>query len=340
MTLGERLTELRKKKNLSQEDVAEKLNVTRQTVSKWELDQSTPDFDKVIPICKLYNITSEELLTGRKADTNNDDIEYSLMTDEEIKKKTAIAISISVGLFILSVIWIIIGGLFMRILSYVKTGMIEPYVFNWQNPQNGNGPVWFLIALLYAKIITGCMVKSKLPEFVLFVCSIAIGYIGATYQMPLLMDEGMAALPLYYTGKYLFPYLGDIIKKWWVNIIGICVWGAFMTTQLYYNIGPVHGLYNPYYLLAILGAMFVFIPFMTLSKMLVNIKPLIALGEMTLEVMLIHTFICHVTAVLLNRLFVVGSGIWICSFLFFYVVIVFLSYYVSIFLKKYIPVLF
>ena len=37
MTLGERLTELRKKKNLSQEDVAEKLNVTRQTVSKWEL---------------------------------------------------------------------------------------------------------------------------------------------------------------------------------------------------------------------------------------------------------------------------------------------------------------
>ena len=239
-----------------------------------------------------------------------------------------------------AVIWIIIGGLFMRILSYVKTGMIEPYVFNWQNPQNGNGPVWFLIALLYAKIITGCMVKSKLPEFVLFVCSIAIGYIGATYQMPLLMDEGMAALPLYYTGKYLFPYLGDIIKKWWVNIIGICVWGAFMTTQLYYNIGPVNGLYNPYYLLAILGAMFVFIPFMTLSKMLVNIKPLIALGEMTLEVMLIHTFICHVTAVLLNRLFVVGSGIWICSFLFFYVVIVFLSYYVSIFLKKYIPVLF
>ena len=104
MTLGERLTELRKKQNLSQEDVAEKLNVTRQTVSKWELDQSTPDFDKIIPICKLYSITSEELLTGRKADANNDNIEYSLMTDEEIKKKTAIAISTSVGLFILSVI--------------------------------------------------------------------------------------------------------------------------------------------------------------------------------------------------------------------------------------------
>ena len=123
MTLGERLTELRKKKNLSQEDVAEKLNVTRQTVSKWELDQSTPDFDKVIPICKLYNITSEELLTGRKADTNNDNIEYSLMTDEEIKKKTAIAISISVGLFILSVIWIIIGSSIDFISGEVLVGI-------------------------------------------------------------------------------------------------------------------------------------------------------------------------------------------------------------------------
>lgn len=123
MTLGERLTELRKKQNLSQEEVAEKLNVTRQTVSKWELDQSTPDFDKIIPICKLYSITSEELLTGRKADANNDNIEYSLMTDEEIKKKTAIAISTSVGLFILSVIWIIIGSSIKFISEEVLVGI-------------------------------------------------------------------------------------------------------------------------------------------------------------------------------------------------------------------------
>lgn len=114
MTLGERLTELRKKKNLSQEEVAEKLNVTRQTVSKWELDQSTPDFDKIVPICKLYNISSEELLTGRKADSNNDDQSYNLMTDQEINKKTAKAICESVALFILSVVWILIAESFNK----------------------------------------------------------------------------------------------------------------------------------------------------------------------------------------------------------------------------------
>ena len=48
MSLGERLLDLRKKKGLSQEEIAGLLDVSRQTVSKWETDQSTPDFDKII----------------------------------------------------------------------------------------------------------------------------------------------------------------------------------------------------------------------------------------------------------------------------------------------------
>ena len=123
MTLGERLTDLRKKKGLSQEEVAEKLNVTRQTVSKWELDQSTPDFDKIVPICKLYNITSEELLTGRKVDSNNDNMEYNLMTEEEINKKSAIAISQSVALFIIAVVWMVIGSSLKFVSDEVLTGI-------------------------------------------------------------------------------------------------------------------------------------------------------------------------------------------------------------------------
>ena len=66
--LGERLLELRKDKRLSQEEVAEKLNVTRQTVSKWETNQSMPDFDKIVPLCELYGITPNELfISSEKA---------------------------------------------------------------------------------------------------------------------------------------------------------------------------------------------------------------------------------------------------------------------------------
>ena len=61
MNLGEKLLSLRKKKGLSQEEVADILHVTRQTISKWETNQSMPDFDKVVPICDLYEISTDEL---------------------------------------------------------------------------------------------------------------------------------------------------------------------------------------------------------------------------------------------------------------------------------------
>ena len=75
MTLPERLIKLRKNAGLSQEEVAEKLEVTRQTVSKWETGQSSPDLDKVLPLCNLYGVTPDELLhdggTERREKENN-----------------------------------------------------------------------------------------------------------------------------------------------------------------------------------------------------------------------------------------------------------------------------
>lgn len=56
MKFGDKLTQLRKRNGLSQEELGEKLNVTRQTVSKWELGQSKPDTDKLMEISKLLNV--------------------------------------------------------------------------------------------------------------------------------------------------------------------------------------------------------------------------------------------------------------------------------------------
>ena len=97
MSLGERLLDLRKKKGLSQEEIAGLLDVSRQTVSKWETDQSTPDFDKIIPICKLYEIDANELLTGEK---------NSVKAPSD-NRKSAKTISLSIVLYILSTVWII-----------------------------------------------------------------------------------------------------------------------------------------------------------------------------------------------------------------------------------------
>lgn len=105
MNLGEKLLELRKSKQLSQEEVADKLNVSRQTISKWETGVSQPDFDKIVPLCELYGISSDELLTGKK----NQSIKEDKKIDNEIlKRNRAKGISISILFYFLAIIWIMV----------------------------------------------------------------------------------------------------------------------------------------------------------------------------------------------------------------------------------------
>lgn len=62
--LGEKLLDLRKKAGLSQEEVADKLGVTRQTVSKWETDQTVPELIKAKLLSQLYNVSYDYLISG------------------------------------------------------------------------------------------------------------------------------------------------------------------------------------------------------------------------------------------------------------------------------------
>lgn len=111
MTLGERLVKLRKEKGLSQEEVAEKLNVSRQSVSKWELDQSLPDFDKIIPLCELYEIETDELLKGSSDKKTEEEIynERSLLKGNYVRKERAKAVCISLIIFVLAIVWVIVA---------------------------------------------------------------------------------------------------------------------------------------------------------------------------------------------------------------------------------------
>ncbi len=126
MTIGERLLKLRKERNLSQEELANVLDVSRQTVSKWETDQSVPDFDKIIPLCNYFGITSDELLTG------NENIKEA--KKENFKSNFARNIAIGVALYILSIVAIvlcaaqfnqpIIGVSIFFILVAIATGLL------------------------------------------------------------------------------------------------------------------------------------------------------------------------------------------------------------------------
>ena len=62
MTLGQKIFELRKKNNLSQEQLGEKIDVTRQTISNWELDETSPNPDQLKKLSKVLNVSIDELL--------------------------------------------------------------------------------------------------------------------------------------------------------------------------------------------------------------------------------------------------------------------------------------
>lgn len=85
MSLGNSLSAARKKRALSQEDVAEKLGVSRQTISKWELDETVPDIWQFKKLAALYHLSLDQLLDF---DLGVQEIEQAIRnTSEETEKK-------------------------------------------------------------------------------------------------------------------------------------------------------------------------------------------------------------------------------------------------------------
>lgn len=122
MKFNEKILDLRKKKGLSQEELGRELNVSRQTISKWESGQSYPDFEKLVLLSDFFELTLDELMK---------DIDV-----QEIKEENHNSIGISCSESILKTIikylvwfgWIIIIiAVVFAIWSLATTGkLIQP----------------------------------------------------------------------------------------------------------------------------------------------------------------------------------------------------------------------
>ena len=117
MNLGNKITELRKKNNLSQEDVAEKVGVTRQTISKWELEETTPDIKQAKELSKIFNVSLDEL-------TDNDvkNILVDKVSNTERLAGMIIKILKGIGIFF---IVIIIFYIFLIIIGFIAFNKVK-----------------------------------------------------------------------------------------------------------------------------------------------------------------------------------------------------------------------
>lgn len=104
MNLGNKITDLRKQNNLSQEELAEKVGVTRQTISKWELEETTPDINQAKKLSNIFNISLDELTNNN---VNNILVEKVSNTEKLAGLTIKILKIIGIAIIILLVIFVI-----------------------------------------------------------------------------------------------------------------------------------------------------------------------------------------------------------------------------------------
>ena len=145
MSLSENLQNLRKINNMSQEEFAEKLNVSRQAVSKWESGSGYPETEKIISICEIFGCSMDQLVKGKiSQDIKSEKNDYDL-----IMTKAAKGISLGVGLILFGV------SIMLTILGIAGNAAEDKYALI--------GVVNVLIAVVFAVplfIVNGTKVEN------------------------------------------------------------------------------------------------------------------------------------------------------------------------------------
>ena len=118
---NEKLVMLRKQNNLSQEQLAEQLNVARQTVSKWELGETTPEMDKLIKMSEIFKISLDELM---KEETQGETVNDPNNTNSQKLAGMTIKILKGIGLFfiIIVIMYIILILIVAGLVAFNRTG--------------------------------------------------------------------------------------------------------------------------------------------------------------------------------------------------------------------------
>ena len=151
MNLSDNLKRIRKENNLSQEQLADKLGVSRQAVSKWESNQAYPEMDKVLQICKMFNLNIDELLNQNLKEVNetkqsknnvnkfiDDFLDYitktvDMFSSMKLKEQLKCIIEQLVIIGVITLILLILGVIVKNIVSSVLNFLPESLYYTLYN---------------------------------------------------------------------------------------------------------------------------------------------------------------------------------------------------------------
>ncbi|MBK5261575.1 MAG: helix-turn-helix transcriptional regulator [Peptostreptococcaceae bacterium] len=149
MNLGEKILEMRTKANMSQGDLADVLKVSRQSVSKWETNSSTPELDKLLKMSEIFKISIDELVHGDKeefGEDSKDRINNEQAPRLETRKIVGVSL-LGIGTIIFILLLVLVGILPAIVLSlpFLITGLICLIVRKHTSLWSG----WILYLMVY-----------------------------------------------------------------------------------------------------------------------------------------------------------------------------------------------
>ncbi len=209
--IANRLAELRKQHGYNQEELAEKLGVSRQAVSKWECGESSPDTDNLIALAKVYDVSLDELL-GNPAKKQSEPIEPEVIDpkdrdddddddddddyDDDIPSSKSRSRAANIALGVING-----AGFLIAVLAYLLMG------FLWKGPTGNlgwtSGWTVFLLPIILSSLIRGVQRRSwRMFAYPVLIVAVYcdMGIIGGAYGINLWHPYWFLfiTIPLYY----------------------------------------------------------------------------------------------------------------------------------------------
>lgn len=184
MNFSDNLKRLRKENNLSQEELAEKLNVSRQSVSKWESNSAYPEMDKIIQISNMFNIGIDELLNKNISEVQEekqvkstinkyiDDFlsfiskSIDMFLNMKFKDKCKFIFEECLVVFILWILFLILGKILSNIFYSAFSFISRDILYNIENFL---GSVYTLLSICLGVIITLHIFKTRYLDYYIIV---------------------------------------------------------------------------------------------------------------------------------------------------------------------------
>ena len=242
--IANRLVELRKKNGLSQEELALKLGISRQAVSKWERAESSPDTDNLICLAKLYNVSLDSLLNTSESVlgiVNNDS--STINKEEELDKVVNIGLN---GIYVKKgnkEVNVGLGGIHVKNKDSKEVTLdsknYESIDVDFDSVQYNlkkrricrfiNDLLFLLTVVAY--IVLGALFNTWHPDWLLFLDVLVLMSIvdSIAYKNILKFNVSILAVVIYL-------YLGIYLKLWNPS------WVVFLIIPIFYMVAPKRGL--------------------------------------------------------------------------------------------------